>query len=250
MYKKIVPVTKAAHALTKIKPLTGFEFAKDVNLASIMVHEFSRASSIYPIVFLEDTERDLFKPTVLLGFEQGENLFVQDGKWQASYIPAIIRRYPFALAKTEEESRFTICLDEGSNMLSAEEGQPLFDENGEPTEVIERVKQYLGELQQMELFTTEFCKEMAALNMFTPLNLKVRVGAEIKNVSGAYVINEERLNSLSNEKFIELREKKYLPVIYSHLSSLSQIERLISFKNVTPDAAEVKEEDFSEELVN
>ena len=83
----------------------------------------------------------------------------------------------------------------------------------------------------MDIFTDEFCEYMKAENMFTPLNMKVRVGNEIKNVGGAYVINEERFNSFNDEKFLELRNKKYIPVIYSHLSSLAQIERLLGFKD-------------------
>ena len=92
-------------------------------------------------------------------------------------------------------------------------------------------KQILGNL----IFFIKFALSLKTLleekNMFTPLNMKVKVGNEIKNVSGAYVINEERLNSLSNEIFIEMREKQYLSVVYSHLSSLSQIERLLAFQD-------------------
>ena len=47
-------------------------------MASIMVHEFSRTASIYTIVFVEDKEKDMFKPVVLFGFDEGENLFVNN----------------------------------------------------------------------------------------------------------------------------------------------------------------------------
>ena len=65
------------------------------------MHEFARAAAVYPIVFVEDKTKDAFRPVTLLGLDAGENLFVSEsGKWEASYIPAIIRRYPFALANT------------------------------------------------------------------------------------------------------------------------------------------------------
>jgi len=248
MFKSIVPITKEAHKKMKVKPLSDFNFAKEVHLASIMVHEFSRAASTYPIVFLEDKEKDQFRPTVLLGLNAGENLFVQeDGKWKASYIPAIIRRYPFSLAKTKEDNRYTVCLDEDSDLVNDKEGQELFNKDGEPAEVMETVKQYLGELQQMEKFTEEFCEYMSHLNMFTPLNMKVRVGQELKSISGAYVLNEERLNSLSDAKYLELREKRYLPVMYAHLSSLAQIERLLGFKEPSKVTTEEVSDRFKEE---
>lgn len=245
MFKKIVPITLDNHKELKVKQIDNFNFVKDIHLASVMVHEFSRSAATYPIVFLEDKTNDKFRPVVMLGLEAGENLFIQDGKWQASYIPAIVRRYPFALSKAQED-RYVICIDEESDFVSTEDGEPIFDENGEASKIIDRVKKYLTELQQMDLFTDKFCEDMKADNMFTPLNMKVRVGNEIKNVSGAYVINEERFRDVSNDKFIELREKNYIPIIYSHLSSLAQIERLLTFKDKSRAVTEKIEDRFEE----
>jgi hypothetical protein len=238
MYEKLAPVNKARHAATKIKQVEGFGFASQFHIASVMVHEFARASAIYPVVFLEDKTKDEFRPVALMGLESGENLFVgADGKWAASYVPAIIRRYPFALASTGEEGQFTVCIDEGSELISETDGSPLFQADGEPAEALENVKRYLGELQQMDMFTHEFCKYFAENNLFTPLNMRVRQSNQIKNINGCYVVNEERLNNLSNERFIELREKHYLAAVYAHLISLAQIERLMLLKEERSGAA-------------
>jgi hypothetical protein len=232
MYEKLVPVNKARHAGKKIKQVEGFGFASQFHIASIMVHEFARAAAIYPVVFLEDKAKDEFRPVVLMGMDSGENLFVgSDGKWSASYVPAIIRRYPFALASTGEEGQFTVCIDEGSELVSDTEGSPLFNEQGEPAESLENVKRYLGELQQMDVFTRDFCKYFAENNLFTPLNMRVRQADQVKNINGCYVVNEERLNNLSNDRFVEMREKRYLPAVYAHLVSLAQIERLMMLKD-------------------
>ena len=232
MFEKLVPVNKSRHAGKRIKQIEGFAFASQFHIASVMVHEFARAAAIYPVVFLEDKAQDEFRPVALMGLDAGENLFVDSlGKWQASYVPAIIRRYPFALASTDQAGQFTVCVDEGSALVSDTEGVPLFNEQGEPSEAIENVKRYLGELQQMEVFTREFCKYFAEHNLFTPLNMRVRQADRIKNISGCYVVNEERLNNLSDERFLEMREKRYLPAVYAHLVSLAQIERLMMLKD-------------------
>jgi len=73
--------------------------------------------------------------------------------------------------------------------------------------------------------------------------MRVRAADQIKNVTGCYVINEERLNNLSDKKFLEIKEKRYLAPLYSHLTSLSQIERLALLKQgisavETPQQAE------------
>lgn len=228
MFQQLVPVNKARHADMKIRQIEGYGFASQFHIASVMVHEFARASAIYPLVFLEDKVQDEFRPVALMGLEQGENLFVDSqGKWLASYIPAIIRRYPFALAGTGKEGQFTVCIDEGSPMVNQDEGVPLFTVDGQPSEAIENVKRYLGELQQMDVFTRAFCKYFAEHNLFTPLNMRVRQGSRARSISGCYVVNEDRLNNLSNERFIEMRERRYLPAVYAHLVSLAQIDRLL-----------------------
>lgn len=231
MFQQLVPVNKARHAATRIKQIEGFGFASQFHIASVMVHEFARASAIYPVVFLEDKAADEFRPVALMGLEQGENLFVDaQGKWASSYVPAIIRRYPFALASTGQEGQFTVCIDEGSELVNQTDGVALFDENGEPSSAIENVKRYLGELQQMDTFTRAFSKYFAEHNLFTPLNMRVRQGEQARNITGCYVVNEERLNNLSNDRFLEMREKRYLPAVYAHLVSLAQIERLMQLK--------------------
>jgi len=232
MFKQVVPVNQQRHAGKKIKQVEGFGFASQFHIAYVTTHEFVRSAAIYPLVFIEDKEKDEFRPVALLGLDAGENLFVgENGKWTASYVPAIIRRYPFALSQASDDGRFLVCVDEGSELLSDTEGTPLFNEQGEPTEVIENVKRYLSELQQMDAITAEFCKFLAKNNLFVPLNMRVRQNDKIKNISGCYVINEERLNNLSDELFLEMRTKHYLPAIYAQLTSLSQIERLVMLKD-------------------
>jgi hypothetical protein len=246
MFENVVPITLAKHKSVKVKSISNFDFVKNVNMGSVMVHEFAKVAPIYPIVFLEDPGKDLFKPVALFGLEQGENLFVEGPKWKASYIPAIIRRYPFVLAGSPDSNRYTICIDEKSEFVNDAEGQPLFTEDGKPSEALEKVKRYLQELQQMEMFTTEFVRYLAEKNLFTPMNMNLRVGKAVKSVTGAYIINEERLNKLSNETFIEMREKRYLPVIYAHLGSLGQMERLIGFKDASLASTAKVEERFEE----
>jgi hypothetical protein len=239
MFEQVVPVNKERHAGKKVRASNSFGFASKFHVAYVTVHEFARAAAIYPVLFLEDQANDQFKPVVLLGLDAGENLFVNDkGEWSASYIPAIVRRYPFALTKADDADRYIVCVDEASELLSDTEGAPMFDEQGNPTQVIENVKHYLSELQQMDQMTHEFTKFLVQNNLLTPLNMRVNAANQVRNITGCYVINEERLNNFSDQKFLEVRQKGYLPAIYAHLISLSQIERLASLKQPAQPAAE------------
>ncbi len=233
MFQNMVPVNAQRHAAKKIKSSESYAFASQIHIAYVTLHEFARAAAIYPVVFIEDRQQDEFRPVVLLGLNAGENLFVDEaGKWRASYVPAIIRRYPFALSATGEASdgQFLVCVDESCNLLNDEEGTALFSETGEPTQVLENVKRYLGELQQMDTITRQFTKFLTENNMLTPLNMRVRENDQTKNISGCYVINEERFNNLSDEKFMEMRKNRYLGAVFAQLISLSQVERLVMLK--------------------
>lgn len=244
MFKSIAPINKERHAKLKVKSINDFSFAKDFHLAYVTVHEFVRASGHYPIVFLEDKQSGGFRTIALLGMEAGHNAFVgESGEWDAPYIPAIIRRYPFALAPAPEGDRYLVCIDEESDLVNEKEGTALFGDDGEPGPVVDNVKRYLSELQQMDGFTGAFTSFLQQNNLLTPLSMRVNVNEQPRNISGCYVVNEERLNNLSDAVFLEMREKRYLPAIYAHLMSLAQFENLVRKTGTKSDATEGAEGD-------
>ena len=230
MTPNLVPLTKKSHQNLKIKKLENYDFVSEQNLAPIMAHEFSRSAVTYPIVFVENKETGDYHPVVLLGLSSKENLFVKNGKWLSTYIPAVIKRHPFALVKGKDNSNLIICIDENSCVVNKQDGQPIFNENGEPAELFNQVKKYLSDFQQMEIFTDTFTKYLQDKELFSPLKMQIKAEQQIKNIGGCHVINEEKLNQLSNDSFLELKKLQYLGPIYSHLTSIAQIERLIQFK--------------------
>lgn len=237
MFKRIAAINNQLHANKRVKDISSFAFAAKSHVAYLTLQEFTRAAPIYPIVFLEDKQKDEFRPVAMLGLNTEKNLFVgADGKWRGSYIPAVIRRYPFALAPGGQAGEFVVCMDEQSELLSESDGAALFDISGAPTQVIDNVKRYLSELQQMELVTAEFCCFLAEHNMFTPLNMRVQEGGRPKEIAGCYVVNEERLNNLSDELFLSIRAKRYLPAVFAHLLSLAQTERLVKMQDEAASA--------------
>jgi len=232
MFNKLTPINPKAHQNTKVKKVEDYSFASSYNLASVMIHEFIRSTTNFPIVFFENPKTKEFRPVVLLGVTQGENLFVQNGKWTAPYIPAIIRRYPFALMPVEgQKDKFSMCIDEGSELVNETEGRPLFEENGTPAELFNEIKKYLGELQKMDAFTEKFCQYFKNKELFAPLNMTYKDEAgQSKKLSGFSIIHEDKLNKLPDEEFLEIRKSNFLAPIYAHLTSLGQIEKLSQIK--------------------
>ncbi len=173
MFNKIALLNSQIHANKKILPVNSFRFAKKSYIASLMINEFTTAAPIYPILFIKEGEN--LRPFALLGLKAGENLFVDDtGKWNANYIPAIIRRYPFMLGRVEGKEDLRLCIDEESEFLSEKEGEPLFDEKGKPTQLIENAKKYLGELHDFSKVTDQFTKELENHGLLSMLNIQLK----------------------------------------------------------------------------
>jgi len=233
MFKRLVPISKDRHMGKRIRALGDCRFAAGTHIASLTAHEFARAAGSTPIVFLEDRDNGRYLAVAMLGFEDGENLMVDSasGQWEpGSYIPAIIRRYPFTLARSERENVFNILVDEDSGLLSDTEGEPLFTDEGELAEPMQKVQRYLGELHQMNEFTVAFCRCLGEHGLFAPLQIRIPQGEGARDITGCLRIDEQKLNALPDEVFLELREKRYLAPIYAHMISLQGIERLIRLR--------------------
>jgi len=229
MFIELMPLQPARHRALRLRRHAGFEFARRTRTVAVMVGEMVPCAGTYPIVFIEDPGGDGFRPVVLLGLAEGENGFVQpDGRWLASYIPAVVRAYPFALGRTSEPGQFALCVDAGSDLVSLTEGVSLFEADGTPSAALEQVRAWLEEMRAMQLRTDAFCRELAARNLFTPLTVRVRRAEAALQIDGCFVVNEERLDGLPDASLCELRREGWLAALYAHLVSLQQFERLES----------------------
>jgi hypothetical protein len=85
--------------------------------------------------------------------------------------------------------------------------------------------------------TLEFSQFLRDHNLLSALDMRVNTSDQVKNITGCFVISEERMNELPDEVFRTLREKRYLPAMYAHLISLPQIERLVQMKKERAQAA-------------
>jgi len=234
MFKRVVPLEFSRHATLRVRPAVDQAYARTLQRATVMQAEIRLAAARYPIVFVEDPETDGFRPVALFGLAPGDNVFVgADGQWRASYIPAVIRAYPFALARSGRPDRFLVCIDEASDLVSAEDGAALFRPDGQADQALEEVKAFLARLRGMQMATDAFSRALAQRNLLTPMTIQAGP-ADSPPLQGCYVVNEERLDALPIEHLADLRVRGWLSTIYAHLMSLLQIERLERAAGVDP----------------
>lgn len=224
---EFVLLNSVEHAKLKIMPVNGYSFAKENHLVSLVLHELPKISANYPAVFVKRQNSEKFMPMALLGLEPNKNLFVDEkGQWlSGAYVPAAFRRYPFALAQTDPNS-MALCIDIHSESLSQVDGVELFDPQGQPTESLDKIKNFLFETYQSELAAEIFCDRLVALDLLVPASFKVQGPEGVKQYDGCFVVDEQRLAALSSDDFLSLRDQGYIAAIYAHFISLIQIEKL------------------------
>lgn len=227
-YENPVALNKVAHKDLKIKTQqNNYNFARNTNSVILAGVEFTEAAKEYPIVFAKSGERVV--PVALLGLRNEENLFVgEDGKWDARYIPAFVRRYPFVLADTgDNASERMVCIDESFEGFNDKDGQPLF-ENDEPTPLLKQAMDFLEEYQRQYVRTEQFINRLMSNDLLMSLNARVdMVDGNQFALGGLLVVDEKKLLQMPDAQALELFRSGELAWLYCHLMSLGCMSRLV-----------------------
>lgn len=237
MSEKIAPIDKTKHSKIKVKA-SDLSHAAEQHICPALAQEFPQLTSEFPIVFVKG-EGEAYHSVAMMGLKPGENLFLQDGKWQGNYVPAALRRYPFSLAKTSAEGdNMAVCIDTASKQLSSKEGQPLFNEDGSESDYLKNIANFLTRLIGQGQYSDDFGKYLADKGLFEEQTITVKLddGSDHR-LNGVFRVDEAKLNELDNDSFLELRQKGYLPAIYAHLASLRQVNNLARLNALRGKAA-------------
>jgi hypothetical protein len=213
------------------------DLGDNVNFAMTFPFEFRNIQAHYPIFFQKNSDTGAFFPVALFGFQANENLFLNDDGWNASYVPAMIRRQPFLIgfqaSQTDNEAKnAVVTIDMDNPRVNKDNGEPLFLEHGGSSEYLQEVTETLELIHQAHEHSEKFVTaltEHELLEQFT-LNVDLEDGSA-NQMLGFYTINEEKLQQLSPEILGRLNEQGFLMPTYMTLASHSCIRTLIDHKN-------------------
>ena len=243
IYESVVPLSAARHIDCSIEISGSYEFSGNVNSVPLLAVEFPEAASEYAIVFAGN-ETNLV-PAVILGIRGTENLFLNNERtWDAKYIPAFVRRYPFVFSTSTDGQRLILCIDEAVSGFNREgRGQRLFADDGRPTDYVNNVLKFLQEFQAQFLRTQAFCKKVRELDLLEPMQAQVVMGSGERLALGGFMaINRQKLKAVPAEKLASLAQTDELELLYLHLHSmrnfLSLRDRLAVMEGgkLTPEA--------------
>lgn len=234
-YSHAVPVSSQQHGDLYVKTGAEYAFAGSVNSVPLTAVEFRRATSEYAVVFAGDG--DAVMPVAILGVESDRNAFVQeDGKWDGKYIPAFVRRYPFVFASSDNGDTFTLCIDDtfaGCNRDGR--GERLFDAEGERTQYLQTVLNFVNEYQAQFQRTRAFCSRLKELDLLQPMQAQFTLpGGEQKNLTGFMVVDRAKLKELDDETLAKMARNDELELIYLHLHSIQNFGAMLERIGATP----------------
>jgi len=228
-----IPLDKEKHKDLKVAANRTFKYAKETHLAAASIKEFAQLAACMPIVFIQDPKSQRHHCVAMLGMEQNQNLFLAGSgeQWHAPHIPMNVLRYPFDVRPDGE--KLGVFIDENSEFIT-DDGQLLFDENGEATEFLKNRQQFLADLANSEMMTQRFVAKVTELDLLDPIQIRLTYeNGQTRNVTGMASINEKKLLELDDEKVLDLHRSGFLGALYAVMMSLGQLNRLVELSNKT-----------------
>lgn len=238
IYEKVVPVSSQRHKDWSVKTGSGYTYAQETNSVPLIAVEFPVAALEYAIVFAGE---DKVMPLAVLGVRNQENLYLKDdGGWEAKYVPAFLRQYPFVFSSMEDGKKFALCIDEDFDGFNQDGlGERLFDANGEQTQYLKNVMEFLKKEQTEFQRTRLFCDKIKELDLLEPMAAQFtsKEGQKIR-LGGFQAISRKKLVEVPGDKLSELAKSGILELIYLHLNSLNHVRTLAGRVNIPASEAQ------------
>jgi hypothetical protein len=191
--------------------------------------EFRSLQAHYPIVFRQ-LDGGAFEAIALLGFKEDENLFLEDGRWDAAVTPLMHERLPFYIGRNGDELMIQVDLDHPR--VSQTEGEPVFKPHGGNTDYLEQTSAMLSNIHNGVQANGGFLEALQRHELLDGFVLDMEFDNGDRNrMGGFFTIHEERLAALDGAAIAELHAAGHLAPIYFALASLSNLRDLIDRKN-------------------
>ena len=222
------------HRQMRVKTGYGAALGDAVMYAMTYPMEFRDIQSCYPILFTKDPNTGGFFAVALLGFEADQNLFLQADGWDAAYVPALVQRQPFLIAKGGEGDAKppVVSLDLDHPRVTQDEGEALFDSGGEPSEFLKQKIALLDKLHRGLQHGSGFISTLLQHELLEQIALDIAFNdGSKKTLQGFYCIAEERLYQLKGDVLESLNQAGYLQPVFMAVASMSRMRDIIERRN-------------------
>lgn len=219
----IVALNPELHRDLRVRAEASARLGDSQRFVPVIAGEFSAAAAHYPILITKDSDTGAFFAGAMLGFDEGENLFLGETGMQ-SYRPLNLQRAAFFTSGDD------LAVDLDSPRVDAG-GEALFSD-GKPTPYLDSMIQLFRDLVPGVEITRVFVETLAHLKLIEPIDITVSFDDGSKRIlEGLYTVNQDALRKLSDAEVLDLFRRNYLFLIYLMIGSLKQIPSLGRRKN-------------------
>lgn len=226
-----------AHKDLRVITRYGAEFGDSVGTVPTYPTEYGDVQREYPIFFRKDPSTGEYQSIALLGFEKNENLFLEEGRWNAGYVPGIVARGPFLIGFQEQQiegelrKEPVIHVDLDHPRISQTEGQPVFLPQGGNSPYLDHVAAVLRGIRDGLEISKAMFAAFAELDLIEPVKVEIKLSAEEGySLVGLHTINREKLAALDGASLEKLNKSGFLQGAFLVIASMNNVKKLMGMK--------------------
>ncbi|WP_049722146.1 SapC family protein [Gilvimarinus polysaccharolyticus] len=242
--QKIELLNNITHECLKVDAKFSAELGDNVSNTVTFMTELSEVQKEYPILCRKDSETGEYQAVVFFGLQKDENLFLigHDSTsqkhlgWRAEYVPAAMARGPFSIGAQRdagvEKQNPVVHIDMEHPKVNCDNGQELFLQNGGQSPYLDYITSALNTINDGVHLTKLMFEAFNKYDLLEPVTLDIEFLDRSKlKISRFETINAEKLSRLSAEALAELNKLGFLQAAYFILTSMSNVGKLIDWKN-------------------
>jgi hypothetical protein len=223
---QIVPLNSETHRSLKVDARASATYGDNQRFVEVMVSEFPHLAVHYPILFSKDPRTGQFYCGAMLGFDEGENVFIEEWTEREFYRPLSLQRIPFYAHGPD------LAIDLDHPRVGVEEGKTLFTASGQPTRYLESIMYAFQSLKSGMEVTQLFIARLLELKLIEPIDIEAEFDdGTTRKCVGLYTINQETVSKLPDAVVLELFRRDFLRLVYLMIASLKQFPILARKKN-------------------
>jgi hypothetical protein len=211
----------ADHGRLRLRPAT----SAATHFVQIVASEFAAAAAACPILITKDATTGEFYAGAMLGFKPGEPLRATTAD-RAGFEPLNFARDGFFISGEQ------IAIDRDNPRFSETVGDPLFEDDQQPSVRLRRIQRALADLHGGLERTKQFIQTLVKLKLIEPIDVSLRFDdGEHLNLQGLYSVSLDAMRALPDAEALQLFRAGYLQLAYTMNLSLAQINALAHLRN-------------------
>jgi SapC len=222
----IVVLNSSAHKDLRVHAQASPAMGDNQRFVAVVISEFPALALQCPILLSKDANTGQFYFGAMLGFDEGENLFLDGYVDRSASRPLNLQRGPFYASGSD------LAIDLDHPRVAESGDQPLFGEGGEPSPYLNSISALMRELKPGQERTKLFIDTLLELKLVEAVDISAQFDdGTRREVQGLYTISRDALKDLPDSAAVVLFRRGYLQLIYLLLLSLRHVTTLAQMRN-------------------